>query len=337
MHLNVAPELLKRGMASAAVVVRGLDNTRTSPELIAYRRQAGKALAAFWKSQNVSTHPVLREYHRLHEECGVADEPAAPEKLIMYVRRNQDFTGASALVDCYNIVSVKTLLSIGAHDLARLATPVTLRTCQADDRYIPLGQTTRQEVAGEYGYVDAAGQVICRMEVLQGDGSKTTRDSRDVIFFLQGNRCLSPAVLLKGAWYLAEVLERFVGGQAELVDFHDPGDTRAVVETGKPRVAFEQFSGLNLCKGTLTSVAPLATMPALSVATIRAVSDVRALVPSCVLSADSTGQAVVVATGLHPVRAAGQAFDAYVLSASGPTTASLLAVDAAVPDGLKLY
>ena len=51
---------------------------------------------------------------------------------------------------------------------------------------------------GEYAYVDPQGRIICRLEALQCDYSKVTHESRNVVFFLQGNRYLSPAVLLKG-------------------------------------------------------------------------------------------------------------------------------------------
>src|SRR5262245_25558220 len=125
MLLSVAPDLLDKGLCAAALTVRGLDNSRTPPELIAYRRQTGQRLAAFWKNRSTSAHPVVREYHRVHEQVGAPGQPPAPEKLITYLRRQRDLTAAGAVVDCYNLVSVKTLLSIGAHDLAKLATPVT--------------------------------------------------------------------------------------------------------------------------------------------------------------------------------------------------------------------
>src|SRR5262249_49285917 len=138
-------------------------------------------------------------------------------------RRHRDLNPIGPVVDCYNLVSARTLLSLGGHDLDRLATPVTLRRCTADDVFVPLGKTEEARLSGEYGYVDPHGRVICRLEVLQGDYSKATRESRNVLFILQGNRCLPAPVLLKGTWLLAEMIEKFCGGRVELVDFHDAG------------------------------------------------------------------------------------------------------------------
>jgi len=217
--LNVSPELLRLGLSTAVLVARGIDSSRTPPELAAYRRSVGRQLAAFWKNRKLSTHPAVREYEQLHRRFGVVDEPAAPVKILRYVRRHQDFTEAGALVDCYNLVSARTLLSLGAHDLAKLKTPITLRPVQPDDVFIPLGESTPRDCQGEYAYVDPDGQIICRMEVLQCEATKVDAASRDVVIFFQGNREIPDKDLLAGVWLLAELLERFCSGTTELVGF----------------------------------------------------------------------------------------------------------------------
>ena len=115
----------------------------------------------------------------------------------------------SAAVDCYNIVSARTLLSIGAHDLDHLDLPITLRRIVDTDFFQPLGTGETQRLTGEYGYVDKNGYVICRLDVLQCEWSKVTKDTRSAAFFLQGNRRLTSATLLKGSWLLAEMLTKF--------------------------------------------------------------------------------------------------------------------------------
>jgi DNA/RNA-binding domain of Phe-tRNA-synthetase-like protein len=217
--LNVSPDLLSLGLSTAVVVARGVDGSQTPLELAVYRQRAGRRLAAFWKNRSLSSHPALQEYETLHRRFGVADEPAAPEKLLRYVRRHQDFTAAGAVVDCYNLVSAKTLLSIGAHDLARLKLPITLRPVEPSDTFIPLGETTPRDCRGEYAYVEPDGRIICRMEVLQGDATKVGPATRDIVFFFQNNREIPVRDLLAGAWLLVELIERFCGGTAELAGF----------------------------------------------------------------------------------------------------------------------
>jgi len=336
MLLDVTPDLLEMGLSASAVVARHVDNTRTPPALLAYRREVARRLVAFWRNRSVSAHPFIREYHRVHERFGVREEPPAPEKLLMYVRRHRDFPAASAIVDCYNMVSTRTMLSLGAHDLDTLATPVVLRQCTSDDVFVPLGQTEEHRLPGEYAYVDQQGRIICRLEALQGDYSKVTHDSRNVVCFLQGNRYLSPAVLLKGSWLLAEMIETFCGGTAEVVDFFDAGPA---VPAGwnKPQISFETFKQSHFHKGTALKVEPLPEIAALSVVTVRLAEDVEALVPSSTVPENLAGQGLIVATGLHPIALAGKRFTAYVLSVNAEPGVNTLGVESAIPDGKQLY
>ncbi|MEA3186183.1 MAG: hypothetical protein QOD99_13 [Chthoniobacter sp.] len=335
MLLDVAPNLLELGLSTAALIARNVDNTRTVPELIAYRRAAGRKLASHWKNRSVSAHPAIREYHRLHRQYG-ADDPPAPEQLISYVRRNRDFTASGAVVDCYNIVSARTLLSIGAHDLNKLSLPVTLRTTEPQDIFTPLGATEAKTLREEYAYVDSQGSVICRLDVLQCEHTKTTRESRDIAFFLQGNRSLPPALLLKGAWLLSEMVTTFCGGTVQLVNFTEAAPAAPAVEL-KPQIGFETFKHLHLQKATVLAVSPLPNLAALSAVTLQAKDRIEALVPSSALAGERAGREVVVATGLHPLAAAGKTFSAYVPSLHRGGLATVLQVETEIPDGKRLY
>jgi DNA/RNA-binding domain of Phe-tRNA-synthetase-like protein len=334
MLLAVSPRMLELGLSTAAVVARNVNNTRTVPELIAYRRAVGRKLAAYWKNRSISAHPAIREYHRLHQQFEVEDESPAPEKLITYVRRNRDFTASGAVVDCYNIVSARTLLSIGAHDLNTLSLPITLRTTFPKDTFIPLGETNAKTISGEYAYVDAQGLVICRLDVLQCEHTRTTRESHDIAFFLQGNRSLPPTVLLKGAWLLAEMIATFCDGTVELVNFFEAG-TATSGGISKPQISFETFKHLKLQTASIQAATPLRNMNALSAVTVQATDAIEALIPSSALLAGQNK--VMVATDLHPLLAGGKTFTAYVPSLHRGELSTAFPVGPEIPNGERLY
>jgi len=335
MLLTIAPELIESGLSAAALIARNVDNTRTTPDLIAYRRKASRRLAAHWKNRSISSHPAIEEYHRVHKLFEVTQELPAPEKLINYIRRNKDLTASGAVVDCYNIVSARTLLSIGAHDLASLSLPVTLRVATAQDSFVALGETKPQSLAGEYAYIDSKNSIICRLDVLQCEPTKTTSDSQDIAFFLQGNRHISAATLLKGVWLLAEMLVNFCGANIEIVNFFDCG---AAVNSPplKPQVTFDTFEHLHLIKGTIQKVTNLQDFGDLSSVTIRTDGEIEALGLSTALRGNVVGQEVIVATNLFPLSIGGRSFTAYLPSLQGSTLTSLQ-VSADIPSGARLY
>jgi len=337
MLLDVAPEMLESGLSVAALVARNIDNTRTLPELVAYRRAVGRRLAAYWKNRSTSANPVIREYHEVHKLFGAIGEPPAPEKLLTYVRRNRDFTSSGAVVDCYNIVSARTLLSIGAHDLNKLSLPITLRPVKSQDLFVPLGGTEPRSLNEGYAYVDSRGSVICCLDVLQCEQTKTTRESQEIVFFLQGNGCLPAAVVLKGAWLLSEIVKCFCGGTTELVSFLD-ADAIHPTASIKPPVSFENFKNLSLQKGTVTGAKRLSNLSALSAITVRTRQPIHALALSSALPDKVVGQQVIVATELHPLVVNGETFTSYLPALFGDAySSSTLQLDAAIPDGERLY
>lgn len=336
MLLNVASDLLGFGLSAAALVARGVDNARARPELVAYRRAAGRRLAAYWKNRSVSAHPCVREYRRAHEQFGAPGEPPAPEKLITYVRRNRDFTASGAVVDCYNIVSARTLLSIGAHDLGKLAGAVTLRAATPQDAFTPLGETEPRPLPGGYAYADSRGTVICRLDTLQCEQTKVTPESRDVAFFLQGNACLPAAVLLKGAWLLSEMVTTFCGGAVELVSFFE-GRAAPPAAPVRPHVSAESLQRLSLRKGTVLSAERLPGLPDLSAVTLRADGESSALALSSSLPAEAAGRELIAATDLRPLVAAGRAFTSYLPALRGAAGVTPVGAGANVPDGARVY
>ena len=91
------------------------------------------------------------------------------------------------LVDTYNLVSLQSRFSLGAHDLERLTLPVSLQIFAEDQPFIPLGADQSETVqAGEFGYVDASEQIICRLDVRQAEFSKVTGDTTDAILIIEG-------------------------------------------------------------------------------------------------------------------------------------------------------
>lgn len=336
MYLEVTENLIRAGLSAAALIARDVDNSRTSPELVAYRASVGRRLASYWKNRSVTTHPVIREYHRVHKEFGELSETPAPEKLITYVRRNRDFTASGAVVDCYNMVSARTLLSIGAHDLDQIALPVTLRPATTLDSFVALGTTEPRVFPHEYAYVDAQNRIICRADVLQCEQTKTTRDSRNIILFLQGNQYLSGTTLLKGAWLLSELITRFCGGKVELVSFFDAHSNFTELPS-KPLVPFETFKLLRLTKARLLAAKPLTSLPALSCVTLDTGAEVKALALTSMLPTQPAHQDVIVALDLHPLVIDGESFTSYLPALHNSLGSSPPAIDGAIPNGTQLY
>jgi DNA/RNA-binding domain of Phe-tRNA-synthetase-like protein len=198
-----------------------LRNTDTSEEFEQFRREVIEEIQADFTPEKIETDRTLQGFRRLHEAFGVSNRKniAAPENLLRFLLKTGTLPRINLAVDLYNLVSVKTRLSLGAHDITHLVGDVHLRLTDGTEGFWPLGAPEPKGIApGEYAYIDTgANEVICRLEVRQGDKTRVTADTTDCFYILQGN-AFTPVSTIKAATeLLIEWTHRFLGGEARLL------------------------------------------------------------------------------------------------------------------------
>src|SRR5207302_3962958 len=115
-------------------------------------------------------------------------------------------------------VSVRSLCSLGAHDIDRITLPVSLRILTGSESFTPLGGDRAVPVsAGEFGYVDAAGRVLCRLDILQADFSKVTPATRNALLIIEGTATHSAEAIRKAFDEAVALITRHCGGTAEIL------------------------------------------------------------------------------------------------------------------------
>jgi DNA/RNA-binding domain of Phe-tRNA-synthetase-like protein len=217
---SVAPEVAAMGVTCAFVRATGLRN-RASDD--AFDREADDSVEALLRTltpEVLDQDPVLVGYRRLHERVGVGGRKnlASPEALLRLLIKRSQLPRVNLLVDVYNLVSVETRLSMGAHDLAHVTGDVVLRLTDGSEHFHPLGAAAGEPVRpGEYAYVDGANEVLCRLDVRQSNRTKLGVDTTDCLFIVQGNEATSAEVLRQGTERLLERIGRFCGGTRQVL------------------------------------------------------------------------------------------------------------------------
>jgi DNA/RNA-binding domain of Phe-tRNA-synthetase-like protein len=145
------------------------------------------------------------------------DQPSV-ERLLTSALKRADLPAINSLVDAYNLVSIRSLCSLGAHDVDRIALPVALRLLTGHESFTPLGQSTATAVVpGEYGYVDASNRVLCRLDVLQADFSKVTTGTVNALLIIEGTTVHAPECLRQTFSVAMELVTRYCGGTGQVV------------------------------------------------------------------------------------------------------------------------
>jgi DNA/RNA-binding domain of Phe-tRNA-synthetase-like protein len=220
MSLMVSPDCLRLGLRAGAILFREVHITTASPAQRSETVRAAQAIRERFPSPAaIRSAPEVIRFHNLLRKVGVNPRREQPslERLLHFALKRGDLPAVNNLVDAYNLVSVRTSCSLGAHDLDQIALPVALRLLTGAESFTPLGAEAEVAVRqGEYGYVDARGRVLCRLDLLQAEFSKVTARTKNALLIIEGTSD-HPAEVLRQAF--AEVLDLVkchCGGAAEI-------------------------------------------------------------------------------------------------------------------------
>jgi DNA/RNA-binding domain of Phe-tRNA-synthetase-like protein len=223
MSFVVAEECLALGLRAGAVVFRRVQVGPAPANLRAeIAREVEKVRADFADSSQVRALPEVIAFEDVLRRVGVNPRKAQPSivRLLTFALKRGDLPAINSLVDAYNLVSVRTRCSLGAHDLDRIALPVALRLFRGDESFTPLGAAQPEPVVGgEFGYVDANGRVLCRLDVLQADFSKVSPQTRNALLIVEGTAAHSEELLRRAVDDAVVQITRYCEGLAEVVAF----------------------------------------------------------------------------------------------------------------------
>jgi DNA/RNA-binding domain of Phe-tRNA-synthetase-like protein len=226
MIFVVAEECRRLGLRAGAVVFRGVRIAAAPADLrseIAGEVQELRTRLA--DAAAVRSTPEVTYFQDLLRQVGVNPRRELPslERLLSFALKRGDLPVVNNLVDAYNLVSVRSRCSLGAHDLDRIAPPVALRLLTGRETFTPLGRDAPVPVnAGEFGYVDAHDRVLCRLDLLQAEFSKVTATTVNVLLIVEGTAAHSPDVLRQPVTDVVETVTRHCGGTTEVVALPGP-------------------------------------------------------------------------------------------------------------------
>ena len=219
-RFGIADAAQSLGLKAVCFVIEGVRNQRTNPEFEKLKTHTLAQVSKDLSSEAIQTDPILNGFRALHDAIGRSNRKnvASPESLLKLVLQTGGLPQVNLLVDIYNLVSVKTRLSLGAHDLRAINGNVQLRLTDGSETFWPMGSDKPKIVSpGEYAYIDDAHNVLCRLEVRQCERTKISLDTTNGFFIVQGNPTTPADSLHEAANELLTLIKRFCGGRARLL------------------------------------------------------------------------------------------------------------------------
>ncbi len=232
LRLDISEVLLRFPAYRVALVVAwdAEISDRRSPSLAGAIEAVEAEVGFRWAGQALAEIAGLKVWREAYKAFGVKKTSyrSSVERLIKAILQGRGLPVVNGLVDCYNGISAKYLLPVGADDLLKVASPLAFRYARARDSFFALGAAVDggggPPKAGEVVYADVE-RLLCRRwnwyQDARGATSPATRHAVLTVQWLGAAGPLEPAAEEFCAW-LAE---------------HCQADTAWVVaESSRPQV-----------------------------------------------------------------------------------------------------
>jgi len=206
------PEIQELGINVFMAIIRDANIVNKNAYLEKIKKETCLRLQTF----ETSNSEILLGYRELYDKVVINAIPPS-ESLNNSIKTKGRLPNINTVVDCYNLVSAETFISIGAHDTSHIKGNVIFRVTDGSERYTPLGQDLPIEVKkGEYACMDEE-KILCRMDIKQCNETKITKDTKEFMIYAQGNKNVTSDYLLEVLKKACELIIKICGGAYEIV------------------------------------------------------------------------------------------------------------------------
>ncbi len=220
MEFIVENKVKELGVKILGIKIEGIDNKSINLEFNEWRENKIKELIQKYKDYDIKNDKVIEGFYELHQAVGVPRRKNLPssENLIKSLIKKEDLVHINKAVDIYNIISIESKLSLGAHDIDKVSGNVYLKITDGTEKFIPLGSDEIKPVAsGEYSFVDDDNDVICHLDIRQVDKTKVTEESKNILYLVIGNKENTYDELEKVANEIINITEKYCGGKSTIL------------------------------------------------------------------------------------------------------------------------
>src|SRR3989338_8691537 len=156
---------------------------------------------------------VMEGYDNYYKKLEIKNGKCSVYNLIELVKKGGKLPTINTAVDSYNLVSLKKSLVVGAHDREKIRGGVRFKILNVTEFYIPLFKNEKEEVnVCEFGCVDDE-KVLCRADIKQGNQTKVTEQTKNIILYVQGNEFTSDQYLEEALQEICNLIIKFCGGE----------------------------------------------------------------------------------------------------------------------------
>lgn len=219
--IHVHDEIHALGIDVNFIVFKNIQNKRSDDSFNSFRQETLSEIISSLSKESIKTDTVLDGYRDLRTAVGISRSKniCSSEALLNYLLKKQTLPDINLLVNIYNLLSVATHISIGAHDIHAIEGRVNFKITSGDETFLPMGVEEPVKInKGEYAYIDDK-EILCRLDYRQCNKTKITESSECCLFIVQGNANTNKETINKVTQDLIQLVEKYCDGEVEKVQY----------------------------------------------------------------------------------------------------------------------
>lgn len=169
------------------VIAKDFDNSQTNQDIQELFSRIQNETKEKINPEKINDIPVIKRWREVYKSFGAKprDYRSSIESLVRRVTK-KEIPQVNNLVDIYNYISFKYLLTVGGEDLEKIKGDLILDFALGNEEFIPLGSDKNESPwKGEVVYKDDQG-IICRCwNWREGDRTKITKETKKAIIVIE--------------------------------------------------------------------------------------------------------------------------------------------------------
>ena len=166
-----------------------MKNFPSTQESIALLRSAEQECRNMFTLETLAGHPHIAAWRDAYRRFGAKPKkyPCSVEALLQRTLKGQDLRAINAIVDLYNMLSLKYVLPVGGEDWSKLTSDLRLTYAQGHEPFLTTSDGKAQVTypdPGEIVWADEAGVTCRRWNWRQGRRTQLTEETHSMYFVL---------------------------------------------------------------------------------------------------------------------------------------------------------
>lgn len=207
------------GLAVCAGVMSSVRNEKDNDRLRLLKKAAYAEVKERYLVGTLKDDQTVRAYRDFYWRLGVDPTKTRPagEALLRRVLNGNDLPSISAVVDAYNLASMKTIIPISGFDKDRLDPPLQVRFARNDEIFTGIGMATPMTLTDKLLVLADQKQVLCIYPYRDSDRTKIAMQTRNVMLVGYGASGVAEGQLKEAVGTALSYIRQVSGGETDTV------------------------------------------------------------------------------------------------------------------------